>query len=316
MPRRRPLDTINDALENPEITDEFRKFLKSEFSDENLEFHERVAKFNKDAQDPSVSDQQIKAGAKEIYDRFLSKSAPRQVNVSFDTQKNFEGMMKGINGASRDQIGSMLHQADGEIVKLMARDSLKRFQKTDGFKEGRQEANDYLDKVAALQKLETRERQLKLDPSLGDKAKAMVTSGGKVTMIREVERQKEALQQQINARVITPPTYGDGSGHQGFAVAAPTRTVTPTRPQQAPLEPAPGIVGRARSNASDGMSRPPKATVREVLENESEASKVGRKKSVSVSKSKEDPSKMTVREKVKLFEEGGPKASPPKHRVK
>lgn len=303
----RPLDTIDDALQNPELTEAFRAHLNSEFSGENLEFHERVAQFKKDAQNPAISDDQLRADARQITNDYIRPGADKQVNVSSTQVDAVNKAMTGINGASRAQIGKILDESQTEVTKLMSRDGLPRFQRTEAYKTAKAEVNAGLDASENLQRLEARERQLKLNPSMGDKAKAMVTSGGMVSMIRDVERQKEAAQQQVQ----------DRAGRIDRAIAASRAFVAPPPPSLpqavvqppsvAPLDLEAGVEGRSRSNGLSDAA-PPKPSVRETLGGK-DASKVAQGKSVSVSASDGEPSKQSVKDKIKLFEKGG--AAPP-----
>ena len=310
----RPLDNIADALQNPEIAEAFRKHLKTEFSDENMEFHERMTQFAKDAQNPGISDDQLRASARQIMDRFIRPDSERQVNVSSQQVDKITQAMGGIGGASREQIGAIMDDAHHEVVKLMSKDSFARFQKTEAYKEARDGANESLDAAEkSLEQLQARERQLKLNPSLGDKARAMVTSGGMVTMIREVERQREAVEQQIRDRTQQLPITVKINGAQHKTT--PKIEFAPP-PPSVPLELEPGVVSRNRSNAQDSDIAPKKPSVRETLAGGKGAAKTGHEKSLSVSDSDKDASKMSVKDKVRLFEGGAQNVSGPKRGVK
>lgn len=318
----RPLDDIGSALQNPEITRAFKEHLKTEFSSENMEFHEKMEQFAKDVDNPAITDQQLRDTASQIFQDHVDPDAARQVNVSAEQVNKIRDAMPTIGTASRQQVADLMDEAHKEIVQLMGRDSLRRFQKTDAFEEARTQANQTIDAAESslkqLEQLQARERQLKLNPSLGDKAKAMMTSGGMVTMIRDVERQKEALEQQkagleqqIKDRTQQLPILQK--------IENKPKVVGPQAPPVAPLELEAGVVGRGRSNAKDASElpapEPRKVSVREAMGGK-DAGKVGLQKSLAVSSSDSDVSKMSVRDKVKLFEgnSGGP--APPKRGVK
>jgi hypothetical protein len=319
----RPLDNINDALQNPEIAEAFRKHLKSEFSDENFEFHEKMTQFAKDVQNPAITDQQLRDKAVQIYQEHVSTDAVRQVNVSSDQVGKIRDAMVGIDTASRKEVADMLDESHKEIVNLMGRDSLRRFHATGEFTAAKEQANKTLDAAEkTLEQLRTRERQLKLNPSLGDKAKAMVTSGGMVTLIRDVERQKEALEQQIKERTQQLPVIEKINNKPTTPkVTAPPIAVPPvvTTPTVAPLDLEAGVVGRGRSNAADASQlptpEPQKPSVREAMGGK-DASKVGVEKSLAISSSDSDASKMSVKDKIKLFEGGSGSSGPSKRGVK
>ena len=322
MPNR-PLDTIKDALQNPEIAEAFKKFLKSEFSDENFEFHEKMTQFAKDVQNPAITDQQLRDKAVQIYQEHVSTDADRQVNVSSDQVGKIRDAMVGIDTASRQEVADLLDESHKEIVNLMGRDSLRRFHATGEFTTAKEQANKTLDAAEkTLEQLRTRERQLKLNPSLGDKAKAMVTSGGMVTLIRDVERQKEALEQQIKERTQQVPVIEKINNKPTTPnVTAPPIAVPPvvSTPTVAPLDLEAGVVGRGRSNAADASQlptpEPQKPSVRETMGGK-DTGKVGVEKSLAISSSDSDASKMSVKDKIKLFEGGSGSSGPSKRGVK
>jgi Regulator of G protein signaling domain len=312
MPNR-PLDTIQDALRNPEIKEAFKSFLKTEYSDENLEFYERMSQYTKDAQDLQIGDDQLRDKARDLVNLYILPGSEKQVNLASFQVTEINTSMAGIDGASRQQIGSMLDNANEEVVKMMEKDSLRRFQKTPQFEAARKEANHALDTMEKkLELIQQQERQMKLNPSLGDKAKAMVTSGGMMTMIRNLERQREALEKQVQER--TPNLPVSQKMHATQPTPLPVAPPAVARPEVAPLDLEPGVVGRGRSNALDSVEIPKpdpvKISVRDQLAAK-DGTKVAQDKSLSVSDSTGDPSSLSVKDKVKLFEQGSG-ATPPK----
>lgn len=309
----RPLDTLSDTLQNPELTEAFRKHINSEFSGENLEFHEKVTQLSKDVDDPSITDDQLRASAREIVDQYIRPDSPQQVNVSSFQAQNVVDAVAGIDQASRAQIGEMLEESHREILKLVSKDSFTRFQKTDAYTQASTKVNEVLDAAETkLAQLQARERQLKLNPSMGDKARALVTSGGMVTLIREVERQREAVEQQIRERTQELPILAKGVAKTKVVgdLAAPPPPQIPRveAPSVDPLELEAGVVGRGRSNGTTGTEAPemPSRTpsVRESMGGK-DAGKLAQGSSVSVSASDKDPSKMSVKDKIKLFDKDG-----------
>ncbi|KAK5617293.1 hypothetical protein CRENBAI_008344 [Crenichthys baileyi] len=97
----------------------FRHFLKSEFSEENLEFWLAVEEFKRTLSFSKMADQ-----AKKIYDEFISTSAARQVNVdSFVRDSTNQSLIFNVNPTS-------FQLAQDQIFSLMEADSYPRFLKS------------------------------------------------------------------------------------------------------------------------------------------------------------------------------------------
>ncbi|XP_027889999.1 regulator of G-protein signaling 3-like [Xiphophorus couchianus] len=92
----------------------FRDFLRSEFSEENLDFWLAVEKFKRT---PSLS--KMTTQARRIYDQFLSPCAARKVNVDSTNHS----LSLGVNPAS-------FQRAQDQIFSLMEADSYPRFLKS------------------------------------------------------------------------------------------------------------------------------------------------------------------------------------------
>uniref|UniRef100_A0A3B5QLP9 RGS domain-containing protein n=1 Tax=Xiphophorus maculatus TaxID=8083 RepID=A0A3B5QLP9_XIPMA len=98
----------------------FRDFLRSEFSEENLDFWLAVEKFKRT---PSLS--KMATQARRIYDQFLSPCAARKVrrSVSICSDWATKCLSLGVNPAS-------FQRAQDQIFSLMEADSYPRFLKS------------------------------------------------------------------------------------------------------------------------------------------------------------------------------------------
>ncbi|XP_047236981.1 regulator of G-protein signaling 3-like isoform X4 [Girardinichthys multiradiatus] len=97
----------------------FRHFLRSEFSEENLDFWLAVEEFKRTLSFSKMADH-----AKKIYDEFISTSAARQVNVdSFVRDSTNQSLIFNVNTTS-------FQLAQDQIFSLMEADSYPRFLKS------------------------------------------------------------------------------------------------------------------------------------------------------------------------------------------
>lgn len=97
----------------------FTRFLKTEFSEENIEFWIACEDFKK-CEDP----QKIILKAKAIYERFIQTDAPQEVNLDFHTK---EVIAKSITQPTRNSFDA----AQSRVYQLMEQDSYTRFLKSD-----------------------------------------------------------------------------------------------------------------------------------------------------------------------------------------
>ncbi|XP_070330625.1 regulator of G-protein signaling 18 isoform X2 [Odocoileus virginianus] len=105
--------TFADGLET------FTRFLKTEFSEENIEFWIACEDFKK-SKDP----QQIIRKAKAIYEKFIQNDAPQEVNLDFHTK---EIISKSITQPTVHSFDV----AQSRVYQLMEQDSYMRFLKSD-----------------------------------------------------------------------------------------------------------------------------------------------------------------------------------------
>ena len=106
----------------------FETFLKTELADENIMFWRYVNNFKNNP---------TKQLAIEIYNNFVSESAPTQVNIPGKLRSSLTETIKGLESdAAESELSAELFKASqAEIYKLMVRDNFARFRRTDDFKE-------------------------------------------------------------------------------------------------------------------------------------------------------------------------------------
>lgn len=98
----------------------FRRFAVLEFSVENLLFVEAVSKFRA-LEDPTKRDVQ------DVYDKFVSNSAPSQVNLPMKIVRKMTEKLPTIDGV---EIRAFFDESVDHVMKMMQRDSYRRFQDT------------------------------------------------------------------------------------------------------------------------------------------------------------------------------------------
>uniref|UniRef100_A0AAX7W181 RGS domain-containing protein n=1 Tax=Astatotilapia calliptera TaxID=8154 RepID=A0AAX7W181_ASTCA len=112
-------ESLESLLSNQYGLTVFRHFLRSEFSEENLDFWLAVERFKKTR--PS---NKMAARAAKIYDHFISTTASRQVNVdSAIREATNQSLRLGVSSAS-------FQLAQEQIFNLMETDSYPRFLKS------------------------------------------------------------------------------------------------------------------------------------------------------------------------------------------
>lgn len=110
-----PQQTWNSALKHSDGRVVFRAFLKTEFSDENLEFWVACEDFKK-----IRSTSKLASKAKKIYQEFIDVQAPREVNIDFQTRELTKSNLYEPTTACFDQ-------AQVRVRSLMEKDSYPRF---------------------------------------------------------------------------------------------------------------------------------------------------------------------------------------------
>uniref|UniRef100_A0A8C5B0B4 Regulator of G-protein signaling 9 n=1 Tax=Gadus morhua TaxID=8049 RepID=A0A8C5B0B4_GADMO len=123
----RSLAHIPKLLSDPRGRDDFRLFLKKEFSGENLAFWEGC----EDLKWGTAAT--MKDKAQQIYKTFLARGAPRWINID---GKTMEVTVKGLKHPHR----YVLDAAQTHIFMLMKKDSFGRYLKSSTFKDTQKNA--------------------------------------------------------------------------------------------------------------------------------------------------------------------------------
>ncbi|XP_002190759.1 regulator of G-protein signaling 2 [Taeniopygia guttata] len=101
----------------------FRAFLKSEFCEENIEFWLACEDFKK-----TKSPQKLTSKAKKIYNDFIEKEAPKEINIDFQT-KNM--IAQNIQEATH----TCFSVAQKRVYSLMENNSYPRFLESEFYQE-------------------------------------------------------------------------------------------------------------------------------------------------------------------------------------
>uniref|UniRef100_A0A8C9W0A5 Si:ch211-196h16.12 n=1 Tax=Scleropages formosus TaxID=113540 RepID=A0A8C9W0A5_SCLFO len=100
----------------------FRWFLRSEFSEENLEFWLACEDYR------STAESQLGAKAHGIYSQFINSQAPQEVNLDSETREAVTNML-------RDPRADAFNNAQQQIYTLMSKDSFPRFLRSSYYQE-------------------------------------------------------------------------------------------------------------------------------------------------------------------------------------
>ncbi|TWW58316.1 regulator of G-protein signaling 8-like [Takifugu flavidus] len=101
----------------------FRTFLKSEFSDENIEFWMACEEYKK-----TKSSTKLVSKANKIYQEFLDIQAPREVNIDHRTREKTKQSLE-------DPSPTSLNEVQFKVYSLMERDSYPRFLRSKMYKD-------------------------------------------------------------------------------------------------------------------------------------------------------------------------------------
>ncbi|XP_025783590.1 regulator of G-protein signaling 21 [Puma concolor] len=115
-------ENMDTLLNNQAGLDAFRTFLKSEFSEENVEFWLACEDFKK-----TESAEKMASKAKMIYSEFIEADAPKEINIDFSTR---DLISKNI----AEPTLKCFDEAQKLIYSLMAKDSFPRFLKSEIYK--------------------------------------------------------------------------------------------------------------------------------------------------------------------------------------
>ncbi|KAL1775031.1 regulator of G-protein signaling 18 [Sigmodon hispidus] len=112
-------ESFDKLLSHKDGLDAFTRFLKTEFSEENIEFWIACEDFKK-----CTEPQQIIIKAKAIYEKFIQNDAPKEVNLDFHTK---EVITKNITQPTLQSFDA----AQSRVYQLMEQDSYTRFLKSE-----------------------------------------------------------------------------------------------------------------------------------------------------------------------------------------
>ncbi|XP_074953288.1 regulator of G-protein signaling 18 [Phalacrocorax aristotelis] len=112
-------ESFDKLLSEKAGLDTFTKFLKTEFSEENIEFWIACEDYKK-----SKSAHELLPKAKTIYETFIQKDAPKEVNLDFQT--------KEVTSQNIERpIITTFDAAQNTVYRLMEQDSYQRFLRSD-----------------------------------------------------------------------------------------------------------------------------------------------------------------------------------------
>ncbi|NXN83341.1 RGS18 protein, partial [Bombycilla garrulus] len=108
-------ESFDKLLSEKAGLDAFTKFLKTEFSEENIEFWIACEDYKK-----SISALELLPKAKSIFETFIQKDAPKEVNLDFH--------IKEVTSQSMGQpVHNTFDAAQSTVYRLMEQDSYPRF---------------------------------------------------------------------------------------------------------------------------------------------------------------------------------------------
>ncbi|NXD51538.1 RGS2 protein, partial [Corvus moneduloides] len=116
-------EAFDELLANKYGLAAFRAFLKSEFCEENIEFWLACEDFKK-----TKSPQKLTSKAKKIYNDFIEKEAPKEINIDFQT-KNM------IAQNIQDATHTCFSAAQKRVYSLMENNSYPRFLESEFYQE-------------------------------------------------------------------------------------------------------------------------------------------------------------------------------------
>jgi len=106
---------LEDVLSSPELLSFFREFLRSEHSEENLEFWLYVQEYKNESNPKKCEDL-----VEEIFTEFIKSGSLKEINVNFEIKKRIKEKM---NSVQKD----IFDEAEESIFQLMRTDSYQRF---------------------------------------------------------------------------------------------------------------------------------------------------------------------------------------------
>ncbi|XP_058034288.1 regulator of G-protein signaling 18 [Ahaetulla prasina] len=111
-------ESFDQLISHKAGLDAFIKFLRSEFSEENIEFWMACEEYKK-----SKDASQLPLKAKTIYETFIERESPKEVNLDFNTKVS-------VNQNMAHPTRNTFDAAQNKIYALMEQDSYPRFLKS------------------------------------------------------------------------------------------------------------------------------------------------------------------------------------------
>lgn len=196
--------SFQDLLNDPRGRNDFRLFLKKEFSGENLAFWEACEEVRLGSMDV------IEEKAQEIYKTFLTKGAPRWINIDM---KTMDATVKGLKHPHR----YIMEPAQTHIYQLMKKDSYGRYLKSQVFKDTQKNAVNPTQQIFTEAEIarNAKKRRSTISPlvtrQMEEEAKAREAASGKVDMTQVMSKLSKA----------PPPPPPPGADRKGSVVDAP-----------------------------------------------------------------------------------------------
>ncbi|KPP59261.1 regulator of G-protein signaling 21-like [Scleropages formosus] len=122
--------SLDKLLESKYGMATFHAFLKSEFSDENIEFWLTCEDYKK-----IKSSFKMNSKAKKIYEQYIQAEAPKEINIDHQTRELIKRNVKSPTTFCFDE-------AQKIVYGLMERDSYPRFLRSDVYKTLLESANE------------------------------------------------------------------------------------------------------------------------------------------------------------------------------
>ncbi|NXU58946.1 RGS18 protein, partial [Turnix velox] len=114
-------ESFDKLLSEKAGLDAFTKFLKTEFSEENIEFWMACEDYKK-----SKTAHELLPKAKAIYETFIQKDAPKEVNLDFHTKE-------ATSQSIKKPVLTTFDAAQNTVYRLMEQDSYPRFLRSDPY---------------------------------------------------------------------------------------------------------------------------------------------------------------------------------------
>uniref|UniRef100_A0A8C7EH99 Regulator of G-protein signaling 16 n=1 Tax=Nothoprocta perdicaria TaxID=30464 RepID=A0A8C7EH99_NOTPE len=124
-------ESFDQLLKSKSGVTAFHTFLKTEFSEENLDFWLACEDFKK-----TRSKTKLASKANRIFEEFVQSEAPREVNIDHETR---EITRKNLSGAT----SACFNEAQAKTRTLMEKDSYPRFLKSASYQDMTKQATSH-----------------------------------------------------------------------------------------------------------------------------------------------------------------------------